>query len=268
MSTMLSDVINAGTAYRARRTGFTLPAAGKTGTTNDYKDAWFIGFTPSLIAGVWVGFDQPRTIMRNGFAGDVAVPLWATFMKTATRGDKPQWFKAPSGIRSANVCRITGKLASDGCTDVEVFDRDGNVTRRSVVYTEYFARGTMPTAECDLHKNQNVFGTLAGIFTNDRPAPPVPAPVAGLPPATVATAGISVPPPSVVVAPPEPEKRKRGFWSRLFGIGRGDDDGNDRRANDNRNNRGNDDRTNDNPANDDRDNRDRRGRQDDKDDRR
>ena len=66
MASMLTDVINAGTAYKARADGFTLPAAGKTGTTNDYVDAWFVGFTPSLVAGVWVGFDQPQTIVVGG----------------------------------------------------------------------------------------------------------------------------------------------------------------------------------------------------------
>ena len=70
MSSMLADVINAGTAYRARQSGFTLPAAGKTGTTNDYVDAWFVGYTPHLVTGVWVGFDQPSTIASNGYAGD------------------------------------------------------------------------------------------------------------------------------------------------------------------------------------------------------
>ena len=94
MANMMADVINAGTGARARALGFTLPAAGKTGTTNEYHDAWFVGFTPSLVAGVWVGFDQPRTIMPSGFASDVAVPMWATFMKAATRGDKPQWLHA------------------------------------------------------------------------------------------------------------------------------------------------------------------------------
>ena len=69
MATMLADVVDAGTANRARAMGFTLPAAGKTGTTNDFVDAWFVGFTPSLVAGVWVGFDTPRTIVKNGFAG-------------------------------------------------------------------------------------------------------------------------------------------------------------------------------------------------------
>ena len=67
MSNMLADVINAGTAAGARGLGFKLPAAGKTGTTNDYNDAWFIGYTPKLVTGVWVGFDQPRTILPNGY---------------------------------------------------------------------------------------------------------------------------------------------------------------------------------------------------------
>src|SRR4029078_6073661 len=76
MSTMMADVINAGTGARARQLGFTLPAAGKTGTTNDFHDGLFIGFTHKIVTGVGVGFDQPRTIRPNGFAADVAVPMW------------------------------------------------------------------------------------------------------------------------------------------------------------------------------------------------
>src|SRR5262249_26063780 len=87
MSTMLADVVNAGTGNRARQLGFTLPAAGKTGTTNDFKDGGFIGYTPALVTGVWVGFDEPKTILPNGFAADVAVPVWANFMKVATSED-------------------------------------------------------------------------------------------------------------------------------------------------------------------------------------
>ena len=94
MSNMLADVINSGTAWTARRVGFTLPAAGKTGTTNDYRDAWFVGYTPKLVTGVWVGYDQPRTIISNGYAAELAVPIWGRFMKTATRNDKPEWFQA------------------------------------------------------------------------------------------------------------------------------------------------------------------------------
>src|SRR4029078_2076069 len=81
LTSMLSDVVNAGTAWKARQMGFVLPAAGKTGTTNDYVDAWFAGYTRHLVAGVWLGFDQPQTILPGGYAGDLAVPMWAKFMK-------------------------------------------------------------------------------------------------------------------------------------------------------------------------------------------
>ena len=96
MSNMMADVINAGTGAPARSVGFRLPAAGKTGTTNDYHDAWFVGFTPRLATGVWIGYDQPRTIIGGGYASVLAVPVWGRFMAAATRKDKPEWFSAPS----------------------------------------------------------------------------------------------------------------------------------------------------------------------------
>jgi len=219
MTTMLADVVNAGTGYRARQMGFTLPAAGKTGTTNDFNDAWFVGYTPHLVAGVWVGFDQPRTILPNGFAADLAVPMWARFMKDATRGDKPDWLIPPSGISTAQVCRLSGKLATEGCQDVEVVSNDGQLERRSMVYTEYFARGTVPEAYCDMHPTRGIMTKLAGVFGagTDAPAPTAIANT-GLPPAPAATSGTALPP--QIAAAPEPEKKKRGFWSKLFGVGK------------------------------------------------
>src|SRR4029077_14085548 len=100
--------------------GCAVPPAGKTGTTNDFNDAWFIGYTPTLVTGVWVGFDQPQTILPNGFAADIAVPMWASFMKADTSHDKPAWFPVPAGVTTASVCRLSGKLATDGCQHVEV----------------------------------------------------------------------------------------------------------------------------------------------------
>ena len=228
MSSMLSDVINSGTAYRARQAGFKLPAAGKTGTTNDFNDAWFVGYTPKLVAGVWVGFDQPRTIISNGFAGDIAVPMWANFMKAATKDDKPEWFKAPSGVTTATVCRLSGKIATEGCQDVEVVNRDGQLIRRSMVYTEYFDRGTEPTTYCDLHPTRGIFGKLATVFTGaEKPLPPR-IEQTGIAPVAVATSGeVAPPPPEQVEIAPEPPKKKRGFWGRLFG--RGGDDEKDRK---------------------------------------
>jgi penicillin-binding protein 1A len=212
MSTMMADVINSGTGARARELGFKLPAAGKTGTTNEYRDAWFVGFTPGLATGVWVGYDQPRTIMRNGFAADVAVPIWANFMKVATRGDKPRWIGAPSGITTASVCRLSGKLATAGCERAEVVGEDGKLTSRSMVYTEYFVEGTQPTSECDLHKGRGFFGAIASAFGGEEEVPPK-VQETGLPPAAVAAAPL----PSRPIAVPEPPEKKRGFWSRLFG---------------------------------------------------
>src|SRR6185503_14919390 len=115
MTTMLADVVNAGTGYRARQMGFTLPAAGKTGTTNDFNDAWFVGYTPHLVTGVWVGFDRPKTIASGGYAAELAVPIWAAFMKRATKDAKPDWFERPANIVGLNVCRISGKLPTGGC---------------------------------------------------------------------------------------------------------------------------------------------------------
>jgi penicillin-binding protein 1A len=222
MSSMMADVINAGTGNRARQLGFTLPAAGKTGTTNDFNDAWFVGFTPKIVTGVWVGFDQPRTILPNGFAGDVAVPVWAKFMKVATAGDKPEWFRAPSGVTTASVCRLSGRLATLGCEDVEVAGKNGELLRKSMVYTEYFDRGTEPTAYCDLHPVPGVLGTLAGLYGSDvHPAPPRVEDTGtrqGVPPVAVATSGASD---QVEPLAPEP-KKKRGFWSRVFGKGKGE----------------------------------------------
>jgi penicillin-binding protein 1A len=236
MTSMLADVVNAGTAYRARQLGFTLPAAGKTGTTNDFNDAWFVGYTPNLVAGVWVGFDQPHTILPNGFAADLAVPMWTRFMKVATRDDKTEWPTPPSGIATASVCRMSGKLATIGCQDVEVVSesgssrrgagasgvRTGELVRRSMVYTEYFAQGTAPTEYCDLHPTRGLMTKMAGAFSSG--------PVRVAPPSIVRTAEPSSEPsaataaaPSEMDLAPEPPKKKRGFWSKVFGIGRDDD---------------------------------------------
>ena len=122
-----------------------LPAGGKTGSTDDHADAWFIGFTPHLAAGVWVGFDQPQQIMRRGFASVVAVPAWAGFMKAATTGNKPDWLTRPSGIRHIRRCRASGGLATEYCElHGEVDDDIVSVGR---------APGSVPAAFIDRHRS-------------------------------------------------------------------------------------------------------------------
>jgi len=236
MSSMLADVINSGTAYRARQAGFTLPAAGKTGTTNDYNDAWFVGFTPHVVTGVWIGFDRPSTIVSGGYAGELAVPMWASFMKIATDGDKPEWLAKPDNVIAVNVCRVTGLLPNAGCSSVETVDRDGYPVTRSMIYTEYFVKGTQPTAMCPVHP-----GYYADVVAEA--APEQQAPRAAVdeghapPPPRVATSGVRPPAPAPESAEPvhggqvpstaEPEPKKRGFWGKLFG--RGDKDKKDKK---------------------------------------
>jgi len=224
MSSMLADVVNAGTGIKARQGGFTLPAAGKTGTTNDYMDAWFVGYTPHLLAGVWVGFDQPKTIVPNGYAADLAVPIWTAFMKTATNADPPDWFTRPDNIVGVTVCRMSGKLPNVGCGNVETMNADGGRVMRSMVYTDYFVKGTQPTSQCPLHPGGNLITGFA--MQGYSPAPGV-----------QGTTGTTAPPPAEMspAPPPEPaitggttpgqpapaQPKKKSFWKRLFGRGGG-----------------------------------------------
>jgi 1A family penicillin-binding protein len=211
MASMLADVVNTGTAARARTLGFTLPAAGKTGTTNDFVDAWFVGFTPKLVAGVWVGFDQPRTIVKNGFASLLAVPLWTRFMKVATKNDEKAWFDPPSGVVAVPVCRISGMLPVENCKHAASMSATGEITYKSMVYTEYFARGTEPTQICSAHATLSLpypepYATVSdvenlGRFMSVVSAPaPNPTPAALMPPAE--PVGTRLPPAELPETPP------------------------------------------------------------------
>ena len=112
---MMAGVIDDGTGNGVRRMGFALPAAGKTGTTNDYNDAWFTGFTPNLSTSVWVGFDRGQGMRDKNGAGITggrgAAPIWAQFMKKATEGEPPRTFVAPPDIYFKKVNPETGSLA-------------------------------------------------------------------------------------------------------------------------------------------------------------
>ncbi len=141
MSSMLADVMNRGTGVAARAAGFKLPAAGKTGTTDDYSDAWFIGYTPRLLAGVWFGRDRRGPIMTKGFAATVAVPAWARFMSEATAGDAPEWFKPPRDVERVKVCSESRLKASEYCPSV---------------YDDYFLVGTAPYETCLVHDSEFV----------------------------------------------------------------------------------------------------------------
>lgn len=112
---MMEGVIDGGTGSVVRRLGFSLPAAGKTGTTNDFNDAWFTGFTPTLSTSVWVGYDRGQGMRDKNGAGITggrgAAPIWARFMKQATQGEPPRDFPVPADITFKKVNPETGAWA-------------------------------------------------------------------------------------------------------------------------------------------------------------
>ncbi len=112
---LMEEVLTHGTAASARSLGFRLPAAGKTGTTNDFKDAWFVGFTSSMTCGVWVGFDQPTTIMPHGYGAALALPVWTDVVMKSAQRYPADPFKAPVATQEATVCSISNAIATTGC---------------------------------------------------------------------------------------------------------------------------------------------------------
>ena len=136
MTSMLESVMDHGTGYPARAAGFTLPAAGKTGTMDEYMDAWFVGYVPSLVVGTWVGFDEKKTIGPNMTGAHAALPIWTEIMTGATRGKPVEDFELPVGITTRLVCSETNMLATDQCPEPS---------------NELFEEGSEPTEYCNQH---------------------------------------------------------------------------------------------------------------------
>jgi membrane carboxypeptidase/penicillin-binding protein len=136
MTSMLQSVMDHGTGYPARARGFTIPAAGKTGTMDEYMDAWFVGYVPSLVCGVWMGYDEKRRIGYGMTGARAALPAWTEFMVGATRGRAAEEFPLPAGTMTQEVCAETGMLATTHCP---------NVT------SEMFAEGSEPSESCHAH---------------------------------------------------------------------------------------------------------------------
>lgn len=132
-TSMLEDVVKYGTGRRAR--ALNRPAAGKTGTTNEYKDAWFIGYTPELVAGVWVGFDDVRTLGERETGSRAAAPIWVSFMNQALAEISPyesgdvekRSFPMPDGIVTAVIDPLTGLLATNNTEKMVEFFKEGTV---------------------------------------------------------------------------------------------------------------------------------------------
>ena len=136
MTSMLQSVVDHGTGYPARARGFLNPAAGKTGTMDEYMDAWFVGYTPSMVAGTWVGYDEKRPIGQGMTGARAALPAWTDFMIGATRGRPVEDFPMPAGTTTREVCAETGMLATDACPNVttEIFTEGSEPTGRDVLF--------------------------------------------------------------------------------------------------------------------------------------
>ena len=158
MTSMLRSVIDHGTGYPARARGFTQPAAGKTGTMDEYMDAWFVGFVPSLVAGVWVGYDEKRSIGPAMTGARVALPAWTDFMMEATRGRPAEDFPEPAGTVTRLVCTESGMLATDACPHVT---------------NESYSAGSEPAEYCTLHPGAPLEPTSPeGVPPPDEAPPP------------------------------------------------------------------------------------------------
>jgi len=138
---MMKDVLTYGTAKGLKSFSWERPAAGKTGTTDDYRDAWFVGYTPQLITGVWVGYDKPKPGGRGFTGGAVSAPIWERFMRSASAGKPAVDFARPEGVVTATIDPSTGELATPNCP----------TTRE-----EDFIAGTEPTAYCSKHGGENM----------------------------------------------------------------------------------------------------------------
>jgi len=163
MVDMMKDVVLHGTAYSATTAaGFRLPAGGKTGTTNDGNDVWFIGYTADLVAGVWIGMDRPTKIKANAQGGILAAPAWTTFMlEVYRRKPAPPDWPRPDGLVSKDIDRTTGMLRNPYCPT-------------PVIVTEWYLPGTEPIQECNVHSATN---TTVGDTLQHVPVP-APAPLA------------------------------------------------------------------------------------------
>ena len=175
---LLEGVMEQGTGAGARRRGFIRPAAGKTGTTNDYGDAWFVGYTPDLLTVVWVGFDRRASLNLSG--GQAALPIWTAFMKRATAGTPSAEFSSPSGVTLVMIDQETGLRATPNCPKV---------------IQEAFPKGQEPILACP-HHTPDARPPRPPVRTtaSDRQRPPVVAQ-----------------PPAIEIPAPQP-KRSRPWW--------------------------------------------------------
>jgi penicillin-binding protein 1A len=156
---ILGEALERGSGVGARQAGFTGPAAGKTGTTNEGSDAWFVGYTPELAAGVWIGYDRPRPLPAQATGGEIAAPLWGRLMRRVYADRRlPAPWKRPSGVVAREVDPATGRGLAAGCAPT-----------RGTAYSELFLAGREPRTICPSPAEKV---RLAAAVPPARPTPP------------------------------------------------------------------------------------------------
>ena len=151
MVSVMKDVVQRGTAAGSVGGQIGFPAGGKTGTTNDGTDVWFIGYTSDLVAGVWMGFDKPQKIKANAQGGILAAPAWTAFMnETYRRKPGPRDWPMPPSIVTRQIDGTTNMLATPYCPS-------------TVVGNEFFILGTDPVLPCDVHTTSTLYPDTSGI---------------------------------------------------------------------------------------------------------
>ncbi|MFL5583089.1 MAG: penicillin-binding protein 1A [Gemmatimonadaceae bacterium] len=202
MVDMMKDVVRRGTAAGSVGGRFRFPAAGKTGTTNEGADVWFVGYTSDLVAGVWMGMDRPQKIKGNAQGGQLAAPAWTAFMNEVyQRKSPPVDWPRPANIVQREIDGSTGMLANPYCP-------------RSLVYNESFIAGTDPVQECNVHTPYGAYGpgydTLRGPDTTGAGARnPYGPPISASPGVRVVPGQAPIPQPS---QPPPPRDTTSPFY--------------------------------------------------------
>jgi penicillin-binding protein 1A len=195
MTDALRDVVRHGTAVGSVGARINFPAGGKTGTTNDGFDVWFIGFTPDLVTGIWIGFDQPRKIKSNAQGGILAAPAWTAMMREIyERRALPAAWPRPAGLSALDIDKTTGYKATPFCP-------------KDVHYIESFIPGTEPTGFCPIH---SPFGSVGGVMGGTGPGPTTGQPASTAP-------AIGVPQADTVGAPLAPSQSSPRGGSGVMG---------------------------------------------------
>jgi penicillin-binding protein 1A len=140
----LQKVMERGTGASVKTEGFSKPCAGKTGTTNDYVDAWFVGYTSSLTCGVWVGLDQPKPIVSRGYGAALALPIWADIMAAAPNAQYPARPLASPPLRNYDICAVSNELATDSCATL------------NTAYSIALPETRVPHLTCHLHQGRPI----------------------------------------------------------------------------------------------------------------